>query len=146
MSTRSRVGIIRKDGSIISVYVHSDGYPSGVGADLLAHYTTPEKIEALIALGDISYIGDEIGEKHSFEDYDPKQCRAYHRDRNDPFNQDSFPSITELESFLEASDQEWCYLWDEVSSVWSFTAAPDKYSARPFCEWKRLTPEAVQRG
>jgi hypothetical protein len=143
MSTRSQVGIIRKDGSIVSVYVHSDGYPSGVGADLLAHYTDPAKIEALIALGDISYIGDEIGEKHSFEVYDAKQCRAYHRDRGEEFNQSSFPSIAELEVFLEASDREWCYLWDEVSGVWSFSATPDEYSGRPHCAWAKLTPEAV---
>ena len=31
MSTRSRVGIKNEDGTITSVYVHHDGYPSGVG-------------------------------------------------------------------------------------------------------------------
>jgi hypothetical protein len=143
MSTRSRIGIVREDGTVVSVYCHSDGYPSGVGKTLLTHYTTREKIEALVALGDLSCLGEEIGEKHDFDEYDPRQCRAYHRDRNDPFKQMTSPSVMALELGLVNSGLEWCYLWDEVVALWGFSAVPFPADGRKGFEWEKLTPKAV---
>ncbi|HET8629962.1 MAG TPA: hypothetical protein VFL91_21285 [Thermomicrobiales bacterium] len=54
MSTRSRIGIEGEDGAITSVYCHFDGYPSGVGATLLDHWDTAERVAELVALGDLS--------------------------------------------------------------------------------------------
>ena len=34
MSTRSRIGILREDGSILSAYHHYDGYPEWLGVTL----------------------------------------------------------------------------------------------------------------
>ncbi len=101
MSTRARIGVIRQQGTTESVYVHSDGYPDapcGVGATLLQHWTNPEDVDALLALGDLSILGDEIGEDQGpgwFDDRfrqwaeidrdDPrlKWCLAYRRDRGE---------------------------------------------------------------
>ena len=38
MSTNSVVAYLRSDGSIVSSYVHYDGYETGVGMTLLEHY------------------------------------------------------------------------------------------------------------
>jgi len=54
MSTRSRIGIELKDGSILSVYHHSDGYPSWLGRILTTHYNTKELASDLIDGGDMS--------------------------------------------------------------------------------------------
>ena len=43
MSTNSVVGYIRSDGSIVSSYVHYDGYETGVGMTLLEHYNSDER-------------------------------------------------------------------------------------------------------
>ena len=59
MSTRSRVGIKNQDGTISSIYIHHDGYPSGVGRILFDNYRTEEKIRKLLELGDMSSIGTE---------------------------------------------------------------------------------------
>lgn len=59
MSTRSRVGIKNEDGTITSVYVHHDGYPSGVGEVLFENYNDETKIRKLMELGDMSSIGTE---------------------------------------------------------------------------------------
>ena len=59
MSTRSRVGIKNEDGTITSVYVHHDGYPSGVGEVLFRNYNDETKIRKLMELGDMSSIGSE---------------------------------------------------------------------------------------
>jgi len=56
MATRSRIGIELKDGSILSIYQHWDGYPSWTGRILNTHYTTKEKVTDLIDGGDCSCI------------------------------------------------------------------------------------------
>lgn len=68
MGTRSRIGIEDGEtGKVRSIYCHWDGYSDGVGKILLDHYRDRTKVEELIALGDISSLGPEIGEKHDFD-------------------------------------------------------------------------------
>ena len=54
MSTRSRIGIQLKDGSIRSVYHHWDGYPEWLGVKLKTFYNTKELVTKLIRGGDMS--------------------------------------------------------------------------------------------
>jgi hypothetical protein len=54
MSTRSRIGLELADESILSVYHHSDGYPSWLGRILTTHYNARSLVEELIAGGDMS--------------------------------------------------------------------------------------------
>ena len=54
MATRSRIGVRLLDGSIWSCYHHWDGYPAGLGVDLVKHYDTHAKAEKLVSLGDMS--------------------------------------------------------------------------------------------
>lgn len=86
MSTRSRIAVQHEDGSFSSVYVHCNGYPDGVGAVLAAHYTDPDTIARLLALGDLSALQAEIGEQHPFSERDGAYatwCTAYGRDRGE---------------------------------------------------------------
>ena len=48
MSTRSRIGILLPDDSILSVYHHWDGYPEWLGVTLEEHFNTFEKASELI--------------------------------------------------------------------------------------------------
>lgn len=54
MSTRARIGLELKDGSILSVYHHWDGYTSWLGRILTTHYNTRSLAEELIDGGDMS--------------------------------------------------------------------------------------------
>ena len=54
MATRSRIGIELKDGSILSVYSHWDGYPEWLGRILTTHYNSRSLAEELIDGGDMS--------------------------------------------------------------------------------------------
>ena len=56
MSTRSRIGLLIGDESVVSVYHHWDGYPHWLGVTLREKYTTKEQIEELLDGGDISCI------------------------------------------------------------------------------------------
>ncbi len=67
MSTRSNIAIELpedKDGNkkVKVIYVHSDGYPYGVGKCLVDHYNKRELAELLFNYGDASYLGDTIDE------------------------------------------------------------------------------------
>ena len=86
MSTRSTIAKLNPDGTVTSIYCHFDGYPDGVGATLEEHYADSTKIDQLLALGDLSILGDEIGEQVDFDSYSHdalSQCLAYGRDRGE---------------------------------------------------------------
>ena len=54
MATRSRIGLELKNGSVLSVYHHWDGYPEWLGRILRTHYNTRAKAAELIDGGDMS--------------------------------------------------------------------------------------------
>jgi len=67
MSTRSNIAIELpkdKDGNkkVKVIYVHSDGYPYGVGKCLVDNYNKRELAELLFNHGDASYLGDTLDE------------------------------------------------------------------------------------
>ena len=68
MATRSNIAVQQEDGSFLYIYVHNDGYFEGVGQTLLDHYGDIGKARELVALGDLSVVGNEIGEKHDFDE------------------------------------------------------------------------------
>ena len=99
MSTRS--AIIHKTATgYAGVYCHSDGYLEYTGAMLQEHYTQPEKVAALIALGDLSILGPNVAPKgaHSFEynEREPGVTVAYHRDRGEELNISTGATVDEV--------------------------------------------------
>lgn len=81
MGTRSNIIAINTKGIWQRIYCHWDGYPEHNGVILRDNYTDPTKIAALMALGDLSSLGPEIGVKHDFDARDANVCTAYGRDR-----------------------------------------------------------------
>ena len=82
MSTRSTIEIQRKDGSRQRIYAHWNGYLA-------------EKVEELIALGNISFLGDT-----------PDDSVAYHRDGYEDLK------------FWE-NDEEYNYSFNEKTGIWT---------------------------
>ena len=54
MATRARIGLELKDGSVLSVYHHWDGYPEWLGRILKTHYNGKSLASELIDGGDMS--------------------------------------------------------------------------------------------
>ena len=54
MATRARIGIELKNGSVLSVYHHYDGYPEWLGRMLKTHYNARSLAAELIDGGDMS--------------------------------------------------------------------------------------------
>lgn len=112
MATRSIIGIENQDGTVTSIYCHNDGYPEYNGRILVNHYQDPEKVKALIALGDISSLDEsvECPQGHSFYNQAAGYTVAYHRDRGDDFRQDTSKSV---ESFSQSDLEEYGYLFTQ---------------------------------
>ena len=82
MSTRSTIGIVRGYHDTTRIYCHSDGYVSYNGAILQKYYNTADKVEKLMALGNLSYLGPEIGPDDPklwdiYAKNDHRRCRTY---------------------------------------------------------------------
>ena len=102
MATRSRIGIENEDGTIECIYCHWDGYPEHTGNILNEHYTSEAKVRELMALGDISYIAPEIGEKHSFDKPRDGWTVAYGRDRGEGDTESII--CKDLEAFIKLGE------------------------------------------
>ena len=77
MSTNSRIGVMHGD-KVKSVYCHWDGYLEHNG-QVLEQYYDSAKANNLVALGDMSTLRPQIGEKHAFSQFDlpPEEVEAY---------------------------------------------------------------------
>ena len=121
MSTRSRIGILNPDGSTRTIYCHSDGYPEHQLPILTQHYSSIEKVEELLNLGDISSLGERIApnleEEHTFKNRVKGVTVAYHRDRGEPMT-----AALRHENIhaLKKSDWsiDWFYLFDAKKDEW----------------------------
>lgn len=112
MSTRSTIGIRHEDGSVTKIYCHWDGYIEWNGAILQKYYNTAEKVEKLLALGNLSSLGPEIGpdDPKAWDintESDDRLCRTY-TSRGEKWEQAS-PSQLE----------EYNYLFDESEGLWT---------------------------
>lgn len=115
MGTRSNIGILEPNGSVTYIYCHWDGYVSHHGPILRDHYATVEKVRALIALGSISVLGEELGEKHDFDGPHDGVCNVYGRDRGEV---DTDAINGTVESFH--SEHGLAYLFDPTTLSWTY--------------------------
>jgi len=105
MSTRSNIAIEDpKTKKVKVIYVHSDGYPYGVGKCLVDHYNMYDLAKELFNHGDASFLGDTIDE-----------CSFYGRD----WNRDEEPAKTYRDEWMFMTDMrgdifiEYIYLFKD---------------------------------
>lgn len=94
MATRSTIALEYANGQVDQIYCHWDGYIDHNGVILQEHYLDPFKVQQMMDLGDLSSLGQEIGEQHPFSyigvmdgaDYEKlygNMCTFYGRDRSE---------------------------------------------------------------
>ena len=131
MSTRSLIGMQDEKGRIKCIYAHWDGYPSNNGRLLLEHWADKAKLAQLLALGDISVLGERIGKQIDFnrnitdESYSEQhegQCVAYHRDRGEKWAIVRPHTVHSEERFLKLAWDHGCdYAYVlRADGVWAF--------------------------
>jgi len=115
MATRGRIGMVREDGKVASIYQHWDSYPSWLGKMLLDNYKDVKKVEKLIALGDCSSVREEVdipkGKTHTFDKPLDDVTVAYGRDRGETGIE---PRIVDSEKdYWKGDIEEWGYLFKD---------------------------------
>lgn len=113
MATRSNIGIEYPNGRIVFVYCHFDGYLEGNGQVLFDNYKNAESVEELIALGEISALGNDIS-----------STKDYHRWRGEEIH------IRETKDRDSAKQQEYCYIFSVKDKQW--------YVKGHECDWTPL--------
>ena len=120
MATRSTIAIAREDGTVAQVYAHWDGYLEGNGALLVNNYNTADKVEELIALGDISSLNVEVGVKHPFGyDYnkpgDAEEWERLYGNMSTFYGRDRGEEGTQARVFKDVEDYETNYQPEEFN-------------------------------
>lgn len=122
MSTHCLVAKMNKDGSIDAIYVHFDGYLEEAGRILCEYYEDEQKVNDLLNLGDLSFIGpvpksDPIMWKKSCpEPPYSEYCRAY-KDRGQTAPKKHYSADTPIQKVIKDYDcGMYNYLW--VDGEW----------------------------
>lgn len=152
MGTRSRIGVMHGD-KVKSVYCHWDGYLEHNGAILQEHYDSA-KANQLVAMGDLSSLAKDIGEKHAFSQFDlpleeveaykaltENWCTFYARDRGETGTE--FKVAHTFEEFLGQCyncGAEYYYIMKD--GVWY---CGDTYGTRPLSTKITLLTEALEK-
>jgi hypothetical protein len=116
MATRATIAKL-DDNGVKAIYLHSDGYLNHAGKILDQHYQDKDKVNELLAHGDVSFLDENIGVKIDFMDYKTryanKQCKFYMRDRGEKYKQaEQLKDETELIEFAtEKCDAEYIYMF-----------------------------------
>lgn len=134
MGTRSKIGILRKDGTVDHVYCHWDGYPEHNGAILYNEYNNVNKMNQLIKNGDLSVLNEHIFPvpdlPHKFGATEEKQddvCIFYNRERDEDWKHTCPKTSKNLNQFIaicKSGDCEFAYLFDEKNENWLFSPIP----------------------
>ena len=112
MSTRSSIAILNADGSVDSIYNHSDSYPDWLGKQLVTNYNSTKAAKSIIKLGDASFIDSSLD-----------SSIFYKRD----MNRKDTEALTwkNKNAWLKAApDKYWAdflYLWDGIKWIcWNY--------------------------
>ena len=101
MATRSRIGVQLKDGSVLSVYSHWDGYPEWNGKKFKEHFNSYEKAAELIDGGDISALWTD-------KDWEQKEMESrtlYYAERGET---DTEPNLdNSFQAFIKGVNDSW---------------------------------------
>ena len=106
MSTNSLVAYLNEDGSVVSSYVHYDGYATGVGEMLLENYNSDKCARDLATtLGYASSLSETVA--------------ASHEDRANTDEAETYESYEDFEEYIrECSHLEYVYVWDTHKDEW----------------------------
>ena len=106
MSTNSLVAYLRKDGSVVSSYVHWDGHTTGVGEMLLENYHSEELARELATtLGYASSLRETV--------------EASREGRANSDVSETYESYEDFGKYIrENSHLEYVYIWDIHEDKW----------------------------
>ena len=113
MGTRSYIARQIGDDQYLTIYCQLNGYPEDTGATLVKHYDTSEKVNALLALGDLYYLREKLSPdpgRHDFIAPQPGVTLAYRRDGDCPGWEATIKTFEELYDAADWAGIEYIYI------------------------------------
>ena len=118
MGTRSLIGKQLKDGSILGVYCHWDGYPSYNGRMLRDNFDTADKVNKLIDGGDMSCTWTNAGWNNETL---PESGPLHYTARGESLESNAPRYDESIFDFLDKkNNEEYAYIWT-VNNKWVCT-------------------------
>lgn len=71
MSTRAMIAVRRDDAAYEAVYLHFDGYPENAGRALSDYFATCDRVDELLAKGDLRSFDGDTGAAEWYGDIEP---------------------------------------------------------------------------
>jgi hypothetical protein len=133
MATRSLI-VKKHPGCFESIYCHWDGDPGYNGKILAQHYTDPEKVDKLLALGDVSSLAPELGdEPHDFDNSPKGICNFYGRDRGETgVSSQLHDSLALLNRRANACCADYVYIF--MDGKWKYSGTTSRIDTDTFIE------------
>jgi hypothetical protein len=115
MGTRARIAFETQVGEIVSSYHHWDGYPAGLGYNLVRNYISDrDKFMEAVMLGDASHWGSKIypsTSNHSFNNAEEDVNVYYGRDRGEVgVGPKTFADINDFAENYDCAGEEYAYV------------------------------------
>jgi hypothetical protein len=115
MATRARIAFETQVGEIVSSYHHWDGYPAGLGYNLVRNYISDrDKFMEAVMLGDASHWGSKVypsTSEHSFQNAEDDVNVYYGRDRGeDNVSPVTFTDIEDFAANYDCAGEEYAYV------------------------------------
>lgn len=142
MSTHSSI-TVKIGNQFKTIYCHWDGYLEHTGKFLHTYYRSQKKAEALVALGNLSFLDKSIEKPkgHSFNNYIDGYTVTYHRDRGEEWGIVQPSLYTNFFFALQQYGTEYNYLWD--GKKWLVNGIPIRLALKrykfPKYAWKDET-------
>ena len=131
MSTRSNIGLKKKDGTVEVIYCHWDGYLSGNGQILLDNYELDE-VREILSRGDMSSLGESPDGCHFYNGGEEGEARSYNS----------------LEEYFDAIKDdifmEYAYIYDEETGTWLVAMYEDVGDNYEFGKFRELTKALIE--
>lgn len=126
MESKGNIAIKRKNGTIESIYCYSNNTLEENGVILYHLYKSPEKINNLINLGDLFYLGQCINPdpliKHDYENRQENVVIACKRDNNEVNTEKKiFSNLMEVYNKNLRDESEIIFMYDEKENKWFFS-------------------------
>jgi hypothetical protein len=138
--------------TVRAVYCHWSGHLEHNGAILQKHYAASPKVNNLIAMGDLSSLRAEIGDKHAFSQFELKdpeeiaahekltetQCTFYTRDRGESTPFKVFSTLAKASDYYDGCGVEYLYVYkykkseDYQTGEWHYKQEGGR--------WEKLAP------
>ena len=90
MSDPCAIGVLKKDGQVVSIRVRTGGLPEHAGLALVQSWNSPEKVIELLEDGDRLWLGDDIEEGRYEDHFEPPEdpnleCEAIAHESEEAF-------------------------------------------------------------